>query len=747
MLDSQILLRRAAFRRACLVAGLTLVASMARAAEPNSLQNEVLKVTANAKGGFSITALPSNRQVVAGHIDGATDAPKHELIKDGIFGAGESLVWPAGRVVVFPKLPFALIRGTLKNDGGELKTINRIPLASLDVKLGQPASKLKTQGTGGLLSPDKNPGSYAWLAVAEPETRNAVVAGWLTHDRASGIVFSDVQDDKVTVKARSDYGNLHLAPGKSAETETLAVGYFEDGRLGLEAYADAVAKQYHIKLPPAPVGFCTWYAEKHGGAADEKNLAKLVDFVAKNLRPFGFEFVQIDDKWQEGDSQKKGPNKNFTAFKPNGPYPSGMKATADDIKEHALRPGIWFMPFAGTYNDPWFKDHQDWFVKTPDGKPFDVDWGGTSLDMTYGPARDYLKNIVHRIAKDWGYTYFKMDGLYTGMAVDPVYPNAGYKEDHFGNSVLANPEKTNVEAFRDGLKLVRETAGPNIFFLGCTASQNMRTYGGSFGLVDGMRVGPDNKGNWADWAKRSPVFGSRHYFLNGRVWWNDPDPTYVRKFTDPKKSVDSDEDARTIACWAAIAGQLNSNSDWIPDLPPERLELLKRTMQAHGKTARPVDYFEHDPPRIWVVTDEATQDHPRRDIVALFNWGEEEAEISVPIAKLGLPGAKEYAVFDYWSDKLLPPATDKISAKLPKHGCQILAVRPMENHPFVISSSRSVTQGMLDIVEEKWDAADQKLSGKSNVIGDDTYVLSVVNPGNSLKRITIKTPNSGVVSW
>ena len=44
--------------------------------------------------------------------------------------------------------------------------------------------------------------------------------------------------------------------------------------------------------------------------------------------------------------------------------------------------------------------------------------------------------------------------------------------------------------------LVRDAAGPNVFFLGCNTPQNMRVYGGSFGLLDAMRIGPDNGTGW-----------------------------------------------------------------------------------------------------------------------------------------------------------------------------------------------------------------------------------------------------------
>ncbi len=164
------------------------------------------------------------------------------------------------------------------------------------------------------------------------------------------------------IEARGEYGRLGSAPGASAQTETLAIGYFDDARFGLEAWADAIVRQYNIKLPPQPTGYCTWYSDKHGGAGDEKSIAELSEFAKKELEPFGFNFIQIDDGWQQGE-KLNGPRKNFTGFRPNGPYPAGMKATADRLKAAGLMPGIWFMPFAGTYNDPWFKTRADWFAR------------------------------------------------------------------------------------------------------------------------------------------------------------------------------------------------------------------------------------------------------------------------------------------------------------------------------------------------------------------------------------------------
>ena len=170
-----------------------------------------------------------------------------------------------------------------------------------------------------------------------------------------------------------------------------------------------------------------------------------------------------------------------------------MKAAADNLRRLGLTPGIWFMPFAGTYiRSRSSQSHQDWFAKTADGKPFETAWGGTCLDMTQPGAREYLRGVVHRIAHEWGYRLFKMDGLWTGTATRQMYVNNGYKDDQHRRGRLHDPDKTQHRGLpRRAEAGPRETAGPDVFLLGCCVPQNMRSFGGAFGLLDAMRIGPD----------------------------------------------------------------------------------------------------------------------------------------------------------------------------------------------------------------------------------------------------------------
>lgn len=620
---------------------------------------------------------------------------------------------------------FVQIESILVNSGKKPLEIKEVVPATFALDLGKPAAELRTLGTAGLTAPDKNPGSYLFLALADPATRRGVVAGWLTHDRGDGVLFSSVQDGIVKFKAKIDYGRLSIPSspipiqdmpiGEGCKLETLVIGYFDDARLGQEQFADLMAKHYKIKLHPQVNGYCTWYSDQHGGAGDEKSIVELAEFAAKNLKPFGFSFVQIDDQWQDG-GQYNGPRRGFDRVKPNGPYPSGMKATAEKLEKLGLTAGIWFMPFARNHQDPEYKDRQDWFVKRKDGKPYETAWGGTSLDMTNPEVKKYVAAIIKTI-HGWGYNYFKMDGLWTGSATEQIYVNDGYRDDQIGNNApFHDPAKTNIEVYRDALRLVREAAGPDVFFSGCNVSQNMRTLGGSIGLVDSMRIGPDNGSNW-NGLITGPIRGTRLYFLHGRVWWNDPDPSYVRASIPLKH-------ARLITSWVALSGQFNLNSDWIPGLPPERLDILKRTMPAHTAVARPVDYFDSPMPSIWLVTDERQK--VRRDVLGLFNWDNADRKIEYAADRAGLDPKKTYYAFDFWANK--PAETfsaNKFAFDVPGQSCRVIAVRATENHPVLVSTSRHVTQGIVDVTDEKWNDKTNGLSATSQVVGGDPYELRI----------------------
>jgi NPCBM/NEW2 domain/Melibiase len=722
-----------------------LCASVCMAAErdPLRIEGKLYAVECDPGTGiFSIIHKPTGKTFLRNGTTGETYGKASlATVEDPRFGkmTGIRITHQGGgsESIALPEdFPFVVFSSVIVNPGKEEAVRDKVPGVSADVDLGVPDGGLKTLGTGGLLPPEKNLGSYAFLAIADPASLNGLVGGWITQDRSSGVVFSPMKKNGsgCRIASRSEYGRLLIKPGASTAGELFALGYFEDTRSGLERYAGMMAAAMGVKLPPHKPGHCTWYMDRYAAACDEKHLAELADFAEKNLKPWGLDFLQIDDHWQAGTSTN-GPKRNFMEHDPKGPYPSGMKAAAAMIASHGFTPGIWFIPFAGTWSDPFFHDHPDWFAKNPKGEPYEVGWGGTCLDMTAPGARDYLSGLVARVTRDWGYRLLKLDGFWTGSATKLTYVNNGYVEDGMGNAFFSDPSKPNIEVMRAGVKLVRKNAAlpvvkteppeseqPGVFLLGCCLSQNMRSLAGSIGLVDSMRVGPDTGA-----GQIGALQASRLWFLNGRIWWNDPDCVSVRA------SVSTDQ-ARLNASFAAISGAMFLNSDWIPDLPPERLDILRRCMPLHDLHSRPVDVLDREPASVWHLAD--TRKEPRRDVIALFNWSKTPSDVSVTpekadLSSTKLSSSKHYVAFDFWAGKFVPPFSGRIGGRIPAKSARVLAVRPASSFPQLLSTSRHITQGMIDVSEERWDTSARTLTGSCDVVANDPDELRIVVPAGA----------------
>jgi hypothetical protein len=132
----------------------------------------------------------------------------------------------------------------------------------------------------------------------------------------------------------------------------------------------------------------------------------------------------------------------------------------------------------------------------------------------------------------------------------------------------------------------------------------------------------------------------------------------------------------------------------------------------------------------------------RRDVVALFNWdAEKAAPIRVDLKKLDLPpsASGQYVGFDFWANEFVAPFQGELACELRPSSCRVLAIRPVEDHPVLVSTSRHVTQGMVDVEDESWNPGKRCLSGISRVVGGDPYELRIYAPSGTSKAVAAGT--------
>jgi hypothetical protein len=126
------------------------------------------------------------------------------------------------------------------------------------------------------------------------------------------------------------------------------------------------------------------------------------------------------------------------------------------------------------------------------------------------------------------------------------------------------------------------------------------------------------------------------------------------------------------------------------------------------------------------------------NVVGVFNWENSPQRISVPFEKLGLSPNQKYVVYESWGEELLGEFQDGVELELEPTSSKILSIHKHEGRPRVLSTSRHITQGAVDLKEIRWNEKKSTIEGKSvNLLRGD-YALIVWIPASYkfLKAIT-----------
>ncbi len=477
-------------------------------------------------------------------------------------------------------------------------------------------------------------------------------------------------------------------------------------------------------------GWCSWWA--YFDKFKETDLKEVLNVLSANrLNDFGYRFVQIDDCYQ--DRSLEGRPESWLKWNSN--FPSGIDGYASAVRAHGFEPAVWSgVQFWGEQTP---KQHPDWFVKDATGNPMKAPW----IDyVTDASNPDAAKNLVApRFAgfKKAGFTYAKLDTLrhlmYDGLNNAPDW--------------LAKTGKKPDDVFRAYLETARAALGKDTFLLACWG-----VLPEAIGIADGCRIGGDGFG-----VRTFQQYNS----WNGVIWRNDPDHCDVGPNPIMRPVLASLAGSMLMLSDKASVYQNPANLEGAKRAAPVLYtvpgqlydyEPTKSDVIAHGdrraiKTGSgdsPVDATQKGPVCPWWLL-EIAKSYEHWNILARMNFGDTALPTTkVYFGDLGLKHNRDYILYEFWSKTYLGVRKGSFQDEVLEPGkMRLWSIREKLDHPQILSTSRHISQGGLDLEDVKWDEKKRELTATASVIQGDPYEIVVRMP--ALFRLNTATGDGNLL--
>ena len=569
-----------------------------------------------------------------------------------------------------------------------------------------------------------NPGEVTDFGIAEEKARQSwwniglfsgydhegLAAGAIENLTAQGMITAKRgEGDRIGLIARSVLADgFILGAGKKIRSNRFVIYIGSDPYSALEGFAEIMGNLNKARINSIVNGWCNWFFTYEHITEDE--VVRNSEFASRILKPYGMEYMQIDEGYQQWHGEWDG----------NDRFPHGMKWLADRIHSYGLKPGLWIAPYVISEPTGIFQKHKEWLIKNPDGSlkrvgPWpdeNTDWAKNEnpkrygLDITHPDAAEWMSNLFDKVSKQWGYEMIKIDFVDWSLL----------SADHY-----FNPSVSRAMAYRKGFEIIRKAIGENCHLQDCGPGPV------TVGLIDSMRIELDQNYGYREeaWktyftnsASSAPAAAKRYYF-HKRTWINDADHLCM--------SLLSQSQAQAAATLLSLTGGNIISGDRLQDLDPVRLEILKKSLPSFGEAARPADLFDTDQHRIFVL--KIKKPFGEWTIAGFFNSDESEMkEYLMPLNRLWLDNTKTYIVYDFWNNRYAGEINKEVRVSVLPDSVQLLSIHEKSNIPKIISTDRHILQGAVELEDVRWDAVNGILSGISLGAAYSAYNVYIYVP-------------------
>lgn len=421
-----------------------------------------------------------------------------------------------------------------------------------------------------------------------------------------------------------------------------------------------------------PMGWNSW--DCYGAAVNEEQLLGNAEYMRDYLKDYGWEYVVCDIQWSEPTAVGYAYN-NFAQLYmdeysrlipsperfPSSADGKGFKPIADKIHAMGLKFGIHIMR-----GIPRQAVHRNTAIKCEGVTARDIaqqysicPWNTDMYGIEYGRkgAQEYYDSIFQLYAS-WDVDYVKVDDI-ANTEHFPNNPYSAAKEIEMIRKAIDNCGREMVLSLSPGPAPVANAGHL------CRNANMWRMTGDFWDRWDVLKKMFYKCDEWYAW--RAPgCWPDCDMLPLGRIQLTETDPKYKDRVTRFTK----DEQKTMMALWCLfrsplmIGAEMRLNDEFTLSLLTNR-DLLD--YNRFGEGAVPVRF--NDKEAIW-----AGKDADGNTVVGLFNISEEEKEITVSLADLGLLAKKVYEATDLFTKEKSVLGAD-VTAVLAPHACCVLRIQ------------------------------------------------------------------------
>ena len=606
----------------------------------------------------------------------------------------------------YPNVSECLTNGAMYYDAGTIHTFGR------PYKKPEPYGETK----GGVILNNSlsatNETVQSWWNVGlfSGYDQEGISLGYIeNHSGLGRIQLLKTDPDQLSLIAESIYNpGFVLKQGHTISSDRFMINVAENPYESLENYASILGKINHAHTSSIVNGWCNWFYTLDHFSEDE--IIRNTAFASKHFKQAGLEYIQIDEGYQKWHGNWEG----------NARFPHGMKWLATKIKSYGLKPGIWISPFVVSDTAAIIRQHPDWFLKNEDGSlkrigPWpgeNTDWFKNEspkrygLDITNPGAEKWFTDLIDTIVNNWGYEMIKIDFVaWTVFSAHHFYDRS------------CTPAQVYTKAF----KIMRKVAGDKCHLLDCGPG-NITT-----GITNSMRIEYDQNYGYREDAWKQYFIGpsssagaaGKRYYFHKKAWVNDADHICIDMLSLTQ--------SQAAASLIALSGGNTMSGDRLLILDASKLEILKKVFPSTGENAKPVDLWDSDTQTAFAVT--IKRNFGEWTVAGFFNPDLNEKVVKrFPVQRLWLDPSKTYLCYDFWKEQFLGEVLKDLRVDVDPGSVTLLSIHEKKDMPQLISTTRHVMQGAVEIEDIRFDTSNNVLSGVSVAPMGSSYSVIVYIP-------------------